>query len=208
MDLKIAILFLIALAGIWLWNMTQNAPSTRVTGAGIEPTTTPAIDPQRQAVKNEYFRLALLSEMRNITTADLANMGNLTAFDSDLHGEWNEAIWMAQRNLTHHLAHSLEAIYIITTKGKYTCPSDSLSHVGLFLESNETKMAQDAFQDGKDTLAQWESNALTIKTNHPDAYPGLDALLLAMHGEISDFDSGNYSGVKEKSDYLENNGYC
>jgi hypothetical protein len=154
------------------------------------------------------MRLEGLALSRNLTESDIALLGNLTSSDAKLGGEYRELEWLLQHNFTQHVQHSLGSIYYIATQGKWVCPPDSLSHVGIFLQYNETGMAQDALNDGEQTLPEWESKALASKAKNNETYPDLGLMLSAMHAEIAAFHAGNYSGAEEQAAYLEQQGYC
>ncbi|VVB58432.1 Uncharacterised protein [Candidatus Anstonella stagnisolia] len=171
--------------------------STNVTGAF-----------DKDAIAQEYFRLEGIAQQRNLTAKDLGMLGNLTSENGKLSDAYNEALWMQEHNYTHHMEHALGAVYYIATEGSWACPADPLSHVGIFLEANESKMAADSIAEGRDALAQWEPKAVAMKAQNPDTYPGLGNMLSVMKKEISDFMAGDYEGAKQGAKYLEQNGYC
>ncbi len=189
----------------------QSAHESTGPACGPEPAISSlnqSLNGSQKAIVAEYYHLASTALARNLTSADLALMGDLTASEADLHKEWGEALWLADRGFSHHVRHSLDAIFFIVTRGKFLCPSDSLAHVGVFLQYNETAMAADSLEDGQKSLPEWEQNALATRARNPQSYPGLEKLLSTMKQEISDYNAGNIAAAISESSFLEQNGYC
>ncbi len=166
----------------------------------------PVLD--RAAVEAESLRLQGVAGERNLTRADIAPLLRMTEMDADLLRETQEVGWMIDHGFQNHVSHSLNAIYWIAKDGQWLCPADSLSHVGLFLQYNETAMAADAAKEGADALGPWAVKARAAKRASPDAYPDLEKLISVMEKVKPEFDSGDYAAAESDSDYLAMNGYC
>lgn len=179
-------------------NASGNAMNQSANNSSIDPV----------AIGAEYFRLAVIMETRNLTQSDLEKMGWLTSGDAELHGEYNEALWMVEHGYARHARHSLSAIYFASKGEETPCPFHPLSHVGAYLAYNETGMAQDAVNEAEGALPEWEATARATKAEKPETYPGLEEVLASMKREIAAFQAGDMATVKNESAYLDANGYC
>ena len=161
-------------------------------------------------VLQEVLRLEEVSLERNLTKNDLPRLGELIlpSSNSKLQKEFDELNWLLGHKFNQHVAHSLNAMASVLSTGKYVCPADQLSHVRPYLDFNETQRAADAISEGKETLAEWEANAQSIRQTVPSAYPDLDYLLKIMKDEIRAFDAGDFAKAKAYGSILEEKGYC
>ncbi|MBS3069528.1 hypothetical protein J4441_04135 [Candidatus Micrarchaeota archaeon] len=156
----------------------------------------------------EYFRLGQIEQARNLTLEDLARMGELTGTNAGMHGEFLEAQWMAQHGYSQHVMHSLQSIYTYAKWEEEACPAHQLWHAGIFLQFNETHMAEHAIEEGKEQLGEWDAMAMEKRAQNPQTYPQLEEILSAMEREISAFEAGDYATAVEKAKYIGENGYC
>ncbi len=165
---------------------------------------------QKGLIENESLRLQGVAMQRTLAEQDFANLSSLTQIDPKLHGEFLEVQWFMEHNLSNspHISHSLNSIYWIAKQGKWVCPADSFSHVGLFLEYNDTDLANDAFNDGQSVLAEWTTKARNLHAQNASYYSNAEDLISVMNDLISNYNEKNFEKVKNDSTYLEENGYC
>ncbi len=164
--------------------------------------------PDKPAIEDEATRLMALQEKRDLAVPDLSTLELLTRGDAEMHQETVEAGWMITHNFTRHVGHSLNAVYWLAKNGQWLCPADPLSHVGIFLQYNETGMAKDALEEGRSTLDPWLAQAQAVRAKDPEAYQGLENLTSAMRRVISDMDSNDYAAAISDSGYVDQNAFC
>jgi hypothetical protein len=169
---------------------------------------TPTPSASHIAVEKEALRLGEVALDRNLSIGDFSTLENLTQDDAALRDEVVEAEWMVEHQLPQHAGHSLNAIASIARDGKYVCPADSLSHVRVYLDYNESALATDALQQGKETLHEWETIARAAKQKNAAAYPGLEEVINQMDLTIRTFEQGDYNAARAHAAYLEAHGYC
>ena len=162
----------------------------------------------RKAIQNEAMRLQDLLTIRNLSVEDIALLDVLTQNDSDLYSEYIETRWMIEHNYSKHVSHSLNSVYWTANGSGVECPSDALSHVGLYLQFNETELAEDATREGEGTLEEWKIKAERARAINASYYPNLDEVLRTMERIVSDMHQGNYESARNKSIYLGEIGYC
>ena len=166
-------------------------------------------------IEAETFRLQSLTEGingHNLTLEEVSKLGELTANDKKFYSEYLEVVWLIKHNYPKHVSHSLNSIYWLAKErrgdGKWLCPADQLSHVGIYLQFNEIKRAQDAVADGKETLNEWVANARKTKSRNESYYPNLELIIDSMNRLIRQMDNGDYLSAKNESLYLGEIGYC
>ncbi|MFN7990878.1 MAG: hypothetical protein U0R44_01835 [Candidatus Micrarchaeia archaeon] len=160
------------------------------------------------SVEAEVTRLQIISAGRNLTADDLAPLQAVTENDPKLRPEVEEALWMIDHNYTTHVSHTLNSIYWIAKEGRWVCPADSLSHVGIFLKFNETEMAKDAEKDGEETLDEWIAKAERARKADPSFYPDLDSVVISMKRVISYMKQSDFGDAMDESLHLGEIGYC
>ena len=164
----------------------------------------------KESVENESLRLQGVAMEREFTNEDLANLNNLTKNDPKSHSEFLEIEWFMDHNFSasKHIGHSLNSLYWIAKQGKWLCPADSFSHVGLFLLSNDSDLANDAFNDGQETLSEWTTIARSLHAKNASYYSNAEDLISVMNDLVANYNENNFEKVKEDSKKLEEIGYC
>ncbi len=162
--------------------------------------------PPSSGVIKEINRLQVLQFQRNLTLADISNLGSMVKGNARMENEFAGLEFMAGHGYPNHVEHTLGSLYSIAANTTLLCPADALSHVGIYLKYNETGMAKDAVSEGARQLSAWE--AMAREAAKKGAYPGLEKMLSVMKDEAAQMDAGNYSAAINDSDYLGQNGYC
>lgn len=164
--------------------------------------------PSNDAIVDEALRLSGIAQDRNLTTTDFSTLEELVKDHHVLAHETEEAIWMVDHELPHHVNHTLNAIISIAKTGEYVCPADSLSHIRPFLDYNEMEKAIHVLGEGKAAMPKWKEKVFLARQKNPEAYPDADTLIIEMQATITTFELGKLNESREHSLYLEENGYC
>lgn len=165
--------------------------------------------PVKALIANETFRLEDLYFQRNLTIEDLNKLEGLTNQDpEELEGEFKELKWFVERNFTKHVAHTLAGIGNIALNKTIACPSDALSHVGLFLQYNETGMALDALREGQEQMPGWIMQVKEARKRNPNAYANFQQAVEVMNREINETLAGDYAASIRDSAFVDANVSC
>ncbi len=212
--MKTHLLFLLSvlfLAGC-MQNPAQSTPAPSPTPAAILASPSAGLDGSsltKALIANETFRLESLYLQRNLTVEDLNKLEGLANQDPGEFGtEFKELKWMMEHDFTKHVGHSLGTIGNIALNKTIYCPSDALSHVGLFIQYNETEMALDALHDGQLQIEGWTKQVKEARKRNPNAYANFEQALEVMNREINETLAGDYAASIRDSAYVDANVSC
>jgi len=172
-------------------------------------TTIPKTENKTELI-NELNKLGEISFQRNLTTNDTEKLEELikSQNNSDLQNEFDELKWMIQHDIQEHAKHSLNSLYDDATGQSFDCPADPLTHIGIYLQYNETNLAKDALKEAQKQLPNWQEQAKKAKSQNNQLYPNLEQIIQLMNKILQDMNNQDYANAQKDSIKLSYESYC
>lgn len=156
-------------------------------------------------VFKETGRLNEINSDHNLTSGDLAFLGQLVSHNEGASEEFGELKFFALHNESIHVSHSLQNVYRAFAGEEFDCPLDELSHASVYLRYGEMELVEGSVLEAKEIWGTWLEKVTGVKDRFPNTYPDLETL---RQKATAVFEAVDLSFVEPELNYIERNGFC
>lgn len=185
---KVAVFSLITIAAVVvLVSLLYPTYMTSSTSAIYTSSTGPVAG---QAALDEVARLASLTASSSITEDDLTTLNQMLAGDDGAAGNLEELNMMVRYGEYEHAGHSLGFIDgYLRTGESVLCPEHELAHYYVFKKHGEDELADEALDETKESIEEWEPKARAFDEKYPSG-KSVDERIADMDSKIESIESG------------------